>query len=386
MSPSARRAAWTAAQIALTAVALVVVFRSVRLRDQVRVDGGPARPARAVETDAGRTTVVWTDGTREAFEAGRAEVEPGLLPLLRGVDRPAAAALTAMLLLPMGLLSARWWLLLRGQGLRLPYARIFGVTWAGIFFNQLLPGGVGGDVTKAVLASAGEDRKAAVVATVLLDRIIGLVVMVFLGAGCLAPFAGRFQDPALPAAVFGLAAALTAGYLAYFNPMLRRVLAGRLPFIRTLRALDEVFRSARLDRRRTLLAAAISMAAQASTILIIYGLARALGIVEIPLWQFFVFEPIIFVVTALPISVGGWGVQEAVYVYLFGTMGGLEPGRAVALSLLFKGATLASALPGGLLFALGVGRPRIPPSAEQGEEPRPGPWAPARIDIIQPCL
>lgn len=357
MSPSARRAAWTTAQVALTAVALFVVFRSVRIRDHVSVDGGPPRPVRSAHQTSTHWFVEYADGTEDSYFPPRVRFEQGLRSILMSANLPLAAALTAALLLPALLLALRWWILLRGQGLRLPFRRVFLVNYAGTFFNNLLPGGVGGDLTKAVLASAGESRKAAVVATVLLDRVIGLVVLVFLGSACLAPFAGRFREPALPAAVFGLAGAMLLGYAAYFNPALRRMLSGRLPFERTLRALDEVFRSARADRRRTALAAGISLCSQAATILIIYGMARALGIREIPLWQFFVFEPIIFVVTALPISVGGWGVQEAVYAYLFGVLGGLEPGRAVALSLLFKGAMLAVSLPGGLLFAFGAGRP-----------------------------
>jgi uncharacterized membrane protein YbhN (UPF0104 family) len=69
-----------------------------------------------------------------------------------------------------------------------------------------------------------------------------------------------------------------------------------------------------------------------------------------------VFEPVIFIVTALPISVGGWGVQEGAYAFLFGTFAGMDPNQAVALSVLYKLSMVIVSIPGGLLFALGAAR------------------------------
>jgi hypothetical protein len=101
-------------------------------------------------------------------------------------------------------------------------------------------------------------------------------------------------------------------------------------------------------------AAALSLFAQAGGILIIYGLARAMGIPGVGLWMFFIFEPIIFIVSALPISVGGWGVQEFIYKETFGTFGGVDPNQAIALSVLYKLSLILFSIPGGLLFAMGA--------------------------------
>ncbi|MBI3857509.1 MAG: flippase-like domain-containing protein [Planctomycetes bacterium] len=117
-----------------------------------------------------------------------------------------------------------------------------------------------------------------------------------------------------------------------------------------------MFRAAHEKRLLVSQAAALSFGAQASAILVIYGLARAMGISGVDVWVYFIFEPIIFIVTALPISVGGWGVQEYVYQELFGRYGGMDTNQAIALSVLYKLSLILVSIPGGLLFAMGATR------------------------------
>jgi hypothetical protein len=366
VSPRARRWAWNLGQVGLTILALAWVARLVQFRDAWRVKDAAGvwteRPD-AVEArlEGGDVVLVDRAGGESRHPADRVARREGFLSLLDRVNKGAWFALAAAFLLPFAVLALRWWLLLRGHGFPVPYRRVFFVTYAGIFFNNLLPGGVGGDLTKAVLAAEGEDRKAAVVGTVLLDRVIGLVVMIFLGAACLAPYAAGFRDRRVVFLVYGMAGAVVVGYLLYFNPLLRKVLPGRLPFRSTLGQLDGVFRSARERRGLMAATAALSLVSQGGSILVIYGLARALGLSDVPLWQFFVFEPIIFIVTALPISVGGWGVQEGAYALLFGAVGGMDENAAGALSVLVKLSMLLVSVPGGVLFSMGAARRGVSP-------------------------
>jgi len=358
VSPRAKRWAWNLAQVALSAAALAWVYRMVQFEDRYRVHGAERRDVASSRREGEEIVLVDRGGAETRFPAAAVERRAGFLSLLERVNKGAWFALAAAFLLPFAVLALRWWILLRGHGFPVSYGRIFFVTYAGIFFNNLLPGGVGGDLTKAVLATAGEDRKAAIVGTVLLDRLIGLAVLIFLGAACLTPFVGSFGDRRIVFLVYGLAAAVVLAYLVYFNPLLRQVVGGRLPFRSTLGQLDGVFRSARERKGLMARTAALSVVSQSIAILIIWGLARALGLNQTPLWQFFVFEPVIFIVTALPISVGGWGVQEYVYVLLFAGFGGMTREEAVALSILVKLSMLLVSVPGGVLFALGAARPR----------------------------
>ncbi|MHC4606237.1 MAG: lysylphosphatidylglycerol synthase domain-containing protein, partial [Planctomycetota bacterium] len=63
---------------------------------------------------------------------------------------------------------------MRWRWLSAPFGRVLCISFAGAFFNLFLPGAAGGDIAKAVLSARGEERKAAIVGTILLDRVIGL--------------------------------------------------------------------------------------------------------------------------------------------------------------------------------------------------------------------
>ncbi|HXX93046.1 MAG TPA: lysylphosphatidylglycerol synthase transmembrane domain-containing protein [Planctomycetota bacterium] len=376
MSPNAKRWASIALRTLLTAVAMVVVLRLIQFRDQYRIvlKPGPAESeflirwdVKEVRRSGERSTVVFRDGTTQEHASKDVVLEKkGFLTLFEETRKGLFLAMVVAFLIPFGFLALRWWILLEGSGFRVPIAQVFLMTYAGGFFNKFLPGAVGGDLTKAILAVQGEERKAAVVGTVILDRLVGLAVMIVLGAACMTPYVGSFEDRRLAILIYGLFGGMVLGYLVYFNPLLRRMVGSRLPFQRVRQELDGVFRAAKEERGRVALAALISLAAQSSGILIVYGLARSLGIDSLGLWAFFIFEPIIFIVTAIPISVGGWGVQEGAYAYLFGKFGGIDPNRAIALSVLYNISMILATIPGGVLFALGGARRRRAAVPEAG--------------------
>lgn len=370
MSPSARRWLLNLLRVAVTTAAVLLVLRMIQFRDSVAVRTKEAPDeyewvtrwdVARVEPLGDRVRLHLEDGTAKEYPANAVTFKPGFLSLFDRTDKRLFFALVAALIVPIYLVAVRWKLLLRGHGFDAPTGKVFFVTYAGAFFSNFLPGSVGGDIAKAVLVSAGEERKAAVVGTVILDRLIGLGVMIVLGALCLTPFVGRLNSPVLPIVVYGLFGGMVISYLVYFNPRLRAALRDRLPFRETARQLDGVLRSVKEEKGLVAAAALLSLLSQVSAIFIIYGLAWAMGIRGLGLWPFFVFEPIIFIVTAAPISIGGWGVQEYAYAKLFGTLAGLDPNQAIALSVLYKLSVILASIPGGLLFALGAtGRkPRV---------------------------
>src|SRR6202790_4546251 len=102
-----------------------------------------------------------------------------------------AAALAT--LAQIGIAAVRWRQILYGLGVEAPTGTVLSVTYIASFFNSWLLGTMGGDVARAFLAPANERGRAAVVHSVLLDRIItfaglGLVILplAVLGAGPLA--------------------------------------------------------------------------------------------------------------------------------------------------------------------------------------------------------
>lgn len=371
MSPKARGWLVNLLRVAITAIAVAFVIRMIHWEDYWVLDKGGKKQEireqgeiRSVETlDGGRARVLWADG--HATEEAGARKREGFLSQFSRLDKPLYVAMLCATCVTIFLLSLRWWLLLRGYGFPVPLGKIFYMTYAGAFFNNFLPGSVGGDLTKAILAATGEERKAAITATVILDRFVGLAVMILLAAVSMIPEAGRFWaqgDRALVLLVYALLGAMILGLAVYYSPPFR-FLVGLLPFKKIVGELDGVFRSAWGKKSLVAQAAGLSLAAQICGILTVYGTSRAMGIPDIGVVPFFIFEPIIFIVTAVPLSVGGWGVQEYVYQRLFGDFGGMDPNQAIALSVLFKLNWILTSLPGGVLFAVGGARRRAPDAA-----------------------
>src|SRR5947208_15179167 len=74
----------------------------------------------------------------------------------------------------------RWHILLKVQGIRLTFPRLSGLFLIGMFYNQFLPGGTGGDIIKSYLLLKETDKKAGALLAVVFDRLIGLVALVTL--------------------------------------------------------------------------------------------------------------------------------------------------------------------------------------------------------------
>jgi len=384
------RLAWALLRVGISVLVLWWVFSRIPLRDTPRaaLEVPSLVPARiegdVVREDASAVTVRTADGRERAVPLDRVArredlpPRPGFLTLVRTADRAGLALFLALSVIPYLLITARWWRLVRDQGVPVAYAATLRLTLIGTFFNNFLLGSTGGDVVKAALAGAETGKTARLLSTVVLDRLIGLIVIVLIAAaGLLAflPFAGPSvrDQMAIPGQVIGAILLGFLGlYLVYYNRTLRgsapaRWIQARLPFRETIREMDEVFLLYRAKPGLIAFTGGISLLSQAVLIGSMWVAGRSLGIAEASFLHYVVFIPIIELALCLPISFAGWGVGEAVYGALFGLAGvGWVP--AVALSLLNKLTVIAFGLPGGILFAAGKSRVPGPGSQVQGPE------------------
>jgi uncharacterized protein (TIRG00374 family) len=259
----------------------------------------------------------------------------------------------------------RWWLLLRPVQLTVPYLRMVGFYFIGMFFNHFLPTIVGGDAVKAILLARETGAPARSTMSVFMERNVGLLAL--LAIATLAAFV------APPVAVKGVSLLHLTLLLSFGFIVTNVVLANRrayhlIDYLVALTPLSHIrSRAASLyeavvpylqRRSRGVLAVAVgqSLLFQGVVILVVFLNARALA-TDVPLPALAVFVPLISLAGMLPISVNGLGIREALYVLLFGRIG--VPGDvAVSLALLYVVVTLAASLPGGVVYALQRG-PRI---------------------------
>src|SRR5205814_2204216 len=93
-----------------------------------------------------------------------------------------AAAVVAYVVVEIAA-AARWNILLQVQNIHLSWARVTGLFFIGLFFNQFLPGGTGGDIIKSyLLLKETPGKKAGALLAVLFDRLVGLVALVAITA------------------------------------------------------------------------------------------------------------------------------------------------------------------------------------------------------------
>jgi len=250
--------------------------------------------------------------------------------------------------------ALQWRVLLRGQDIHLPLREILALYFVGVFFNNFLISNMGGDVIRAYQVRKASGRGAAGLASILLDRFIGLLTLT-----CLALVAYFFAprlDAALLPFILILMGAMACLLAIWFSRRLgelgERVIRRIMPQgigdrFSQLRGALIMYRSQTKTLGRAFL---LSLAVQVFRVGIHYGAGLALN-VEVGFHYFLVIVPMAALVASIPISFGGIGVRENIGVLMFRPLG-VPP--ATAFSVLFLGyiVGMISSSPGGLIFLL----------------------------------
>jgi len=275
-----------------------------------------------------------------------------------GADLRWIAAAVALVLVDRTLMAYRWLVLLcvLTPGTRPPFGAILRVFFVSTFVGTFLPS-VGGDVYRAYSLARLQVRGVESAATVLMDRILGVLSILLVGAIAL----GFARDLSLDAwgylTLAGAALFCVVAALLVFSERADAVAqwaVARLPStpVRLLSSglLDAVRRYARYHVEMVNVLAC-SIGVQIIRVLQAYCLGRSLG-VDTSLPIYFVLIPPILLIMLLPITVNGLGTSQAAFPLLFGQVG-VAAAPAVALSILFVALGIVGNLPGGLLYAVG---------------------------------
>jgi len=214
----------------------------------------------------------------------------------------------------------RWNLLLRAQQIHLSFARAWGLMMIGMLFNIVVPGAVGGDLIKGYyITRAAPSRKSHAATSVLMDRLVGLIGLLLLGAVmALANWHETLRSPATRS----LGTLTVGGFLAGLAGLYVALLAGsRLAASHVLpKLLRGVFRALHEYRRQAAvipIALALSVFNQTLSFVMYYLALQATGVTDLPMSQFFLIVPLGLVTSAIPISPAGVGVGQAAFFALF---------------------------------------------------------------------
>jgi len=286
---------------------------------------------------------------RKMLEAiGKAESDGGLWWFLPGI-----AALGIALLLQ----TWRWMILLRVQEITVSFSRALRIILCGMFFNLFLLGSTGGDVIKIFfIMRETPDKKAGALLSVFIDRVVGVLALAVVSAVVIL---ARWEElmRSAPMGVITVAIILggSLGFIAAAWLVDRLHLTSKLPhwlpmharLVEAAAAFSQYAKAGGAVGRAFLL----SLPAHLLNFSTFYFASKAFG-AGLGLLSIFCVMPVVSTVTALPISLGGAGVREGLFITLLGAL--YQTPKEIAMSLSISGFLMVVfwSLVGGLVYLL----------------------------------
>jgi glycosyltransferase 2 family protein len=288
------------------------------------------------------------------------------------------AAAVGLYVLGQLIFVARWSLLLKVQSIHIGFWPAVRLHFLGLFYNNCLPGAIGGDLPRAWYVTKHTDKKLEAALSVFVDRVVGLTGMLIMAFGCYwfvpaqsrrGGFSFSFELGFLRivtkykwlligigiafAAVIALVASHPKG-----RALLKRAVDGARR--RGASVLYKVRQSIRIYCHKwptILLALLLTFGCQTMHVTAMWLIGREIGI-AVPAKYYFIFFPLSWLLGALPISVGGLGIMEGWLKVMFMRVGTMSGQDALALALCQRLVLIIASLPGALIHLVGAHLPK----------------------------
>jgi uncharacterized membrane protein YbhN (UPF0104 family) len=296
-------------------------------------------------------------------QLGAAPFEDGL----RAVTWQAVVAAVTLTALTTVCSAWRWRVVARALGVDIGLPGAACAYYRSLFLNSVLPGGVLGDVHRAVTHGRRAGDVARAVRAVAWERLCGQVIQAVVTAVVLLTLPSPVR-PALPYVLAGVAGA--AGCAALVVRGLAR--RGRSRLTRAARTVA-------VDLRWGLLAPGVWPRVTLASMLVVAGhtatfviAARVAGSTA-PLGELVALLMVVQTAGVIPLSIGGWGLREGAAAWAFAAAG-LGAANGVTVATLYAVLMLAAVAPGaGPLLGDAVRRRRGPGHSGESRGPEPAP-------------
>jgi uncharacterized protein (TIRG00374 family) len=259
----------------------------------------------------------------------------------------------------------RWKILLKVQGIDLSNARITGLFFIGMFYNQFLPGGTGGDIVKTYLLwKETPGKKPGALLAVMFDRMIGLIaliiitgVLIFLRYRWLTSTTATSPYVWLVLAVFGSSVLFVGTTFVISGFDLMHKLPHRFPGRDKLIEISAAYHLYARHWRATTGAFGASLVAHLGTFATFLCVAYAFQANVAPV-DFFAIMPIERTISSLPISFAGVGTREFILQVMLSNLCAVPPGAppdywfaaARLIGMTGFAVLLVCSLPGGIVY------------------------------------
>lgn len=242
--------------------------------------------------------------------------------------RPDIISISFVLVfLNIAIINERWRTLLKAQGFTVGYFQALRLTLIGLFFNFVIPGGVGGDVVKGYyVAKDNPTERLKSVMTIAVDRLVGLYIILSMALFSMTLQRSLVQEIPELQSIYSLLLTIfffySLGWAFVFSRRfhdsgIAQKICAYLPqgekFLQLYLALSEYKKIKSVFLKTALL----TIVGQSVAIGFFIYTGSFLETSPIPMSIYFFVVPIGFMITAIPISPAGIGVGQAAFYYLF---------------------------------------------------------------------
>jgi len=278
---------------------------------------------------------------------------------IRTVHRWALLASVLLVGLALWVGVVRWRIVLEAQGLHLPLGRATRITFVAQFFNSFLLGSTGGDLIKAYYAAREtHHKKTEAVTTVFVERLVGLWAMLFFAGLMMAPnyrLLRTSRDLGVPSVfILAMLAVLTVVLGIAFWGGVSKTFPRAREYLRRLPKgdlLERALESCRqFGKQRSFLAKTIAISFFVNVLFVLQVIVLGRGLdLQIEPMPLFVIVPVVFCISALPITPSGLGVREKLFVVMLAVVS-VKQTPALSVSLIVSAEGLFWSVVGGLIY------------------------------------
>jgi uncharacterized membrane protein YbhN (UPF0104 family) len=279
----------------------------------------------------------------------------GTGPFVDGIGHTSAWALLVAAVITAGTTLCcawRWRLVATRLGVPLDQRHAFASVYRAQFLNATLPGGVLGDLDRAVAHGRRTGAVLATVRSVAWERTLGQAVQVVMTVALLLALPSGLQSVGVSVAL----GVVALGFLVLVSLRL-------LPTARTLPLVADL-RLILTSPARTGIVAASALAASGH--LAVFVVAARVAGVDAPMSTLVPLGALVLLASAVPANVAGWGPREGVAAWAFAAAG-LGASAGLTTAVVYGVMALAATLPGAAVLVAGrrfwsaeVRRPSVP--------------------------
>jgi uncharacterized membrane protein YbhN (UPF0104 family) len=262
---------------------------------------------------------------------------------LRRIDARSLAVAAGIAVLTTVCCAWRWRLVSAGLGVELPLRAAIGAYYRSQFLNTVLPGGVLGDVNRAVRHGRDVGNVGHGLRAVMWERTAGQVIQlaVTLALLLVLPSPVRSAMPVVAGVVVAILGCL--------------VLLGRSVPTRAPAPLARIVRAVRADVRDGLLARSVWPGVVLASLLVVVGhtatflvAARTAGSTASPV-QMLPLSLLVLAAMGVPTNIAGWGPREGAAAWVF-ALAGLGAAQGIATTVVYGAMAFVATLPGAALL------------------------------------